>query len=224
MKNFLTGESLELIDLSQKIVPPGTTDRPFRIERSFLHDQTWKHEITTHSHVGTHIESPAHFFENGKDLEQYSLEAFCGRAWFCDFNRVTEDHDEVTAELLEVQLGKQIERGDIVIARNCDRENRMRVKNTGRRELLPSFSPEAGVWLRDQGVKMVGIDHHFHLGKSIDKTRAFHQILMAEDVVLIEGLDGLDRVTRTPFLFMAFPYRVEGIDSSFARAVAFVER
>ncbi len=224
MKNFFTGENLELIDLSQKIVPPGTSDRPFRIDRSFLQDRTWKHEIVTHSHVGTHIESPAHFFENGKDLEQFSLDAFCGRAWFCDFNEVSEVHDEVTADQLDTQLGKVIEPGDIVIGRNCDQENKILVQKTGRREFLPSFTPEAGIWLRERKVKMVGIDHHFHLGKSIDKTRAFHEILMAKDVLLIEGLDHLDRVAVVPFVFLAFPYRVEGIDSSFARAVAFIGR
>ena len=46
---------------------------------------------------------------------------------------------------------------------------------------------------------------------------------MAQDVLLIEGLDNLDQITTTPS-FLAFPYRVEGIDSSFARAVAFLER
>lgn len=224
MKNLFTSKDLKLVDLSQKIVPPGTPTRPFRVERNYLHDRTWKHEIYTHSHVGTHIESPAHFFENGKDLEQFSLEAFCGRAWFCDYFDVSETHDEVTTDLLEIQLGEKVEKGDIVIGRNCDKENLQKVKQTGNRELLPSFSPEAGIWLRDRGVKMVGIDAHFHLGKNVEKTREFHQILMAQDVLLIEGLDNLDQITTTPFVFLAFPYRVEGIDSSFARAVAFLER
>lgn len=224
MKNLFNGKDLKLVDLSQKIVPPGTPTRPFRVERSFLHDRTWKHEIFTHSHVGTHIESPAHFFEGGKDLEQFSLETFCGRAWFCDFFDVSETHDEVTNDLLESQLGQRIEKGDIVIGRNCDKENMKKVKQTGKRELLPSFSPEAGVWFRDHGVKMVGIDTYFHLGKTIEKTRDFHQILMAQDILIIEGLDNLDQITVTPFVFFAFPYRVEGIDSSFTRAVAILER
>ncbi len=224
MKNLFTSEDLELIDLSQKIVPPGTPTRPFRVEKSLLQDRTWKHEIFTHSHVGTHIESPAHFFEKGKDLEQFPLEAFCGRAWFCDFFEVSETNNEVTADLLEIQLGKKIEKGDLVIGRNCDKENLKKVKETGKIELLPSFSPEAGIWLRDHEVKMVGIDAYFHLGKSIEKTREFHQILMAKDVLLIEGLNGLDQITTIPFVFLAFPYRVEGIDSSFTRAVAILER
>jgi len=37
-------------------------------------------------------------------------------------------------------------------------------------------------------------------------------------------LDNLDQITIAPFVFLAFPYRVEGIDSSFARAVAILER
>jgi len=40
MKNLFTSEDLELIDLSQKIVPPGTPTRPFRVEKSLLQDRT----------------------------------------------------------------------------------------------------------------------------------------------------------------------------------------
>ena len=33
MKNLFTSKDLKLVDLSQKIVPPGTPTRPFRVEQ-----------------------------------------------------------------------------------------------------------------------------------------------------------------------------------------------
>jgi len=57
-----------IVDLSTRIAPPGTEDRPFRVERGRLADDSFKHDVSTHTHVGTHIESPAHFFEGGRRL------------------------------------------------------------------------------------------------------------------------------------------------------------
>ncbi|MEI6157624.1 MAG: cyclase family protein [Atribacterota bacterium] len=218
------GEEKQLIDLSLEVVPPGTTDRPFVVEQKFLSDKTIKNEIFTHSHVGTHIESPAHYFKGGKDLSMFPLSAFYGRAWFLDVEVFTPEHDEIQPEDLFALLGEVLAPGDIVIGRNRDKKNRKMVQNTGRRELLPSFSPEAAIWLRDREVKMVGIDHFFHLGKNVEKSRLFHDILLSRDILLIEGLDHLEEVKMVPFFLVAFPYRVRGMESSFARAVAFVGR
>ena len=84
-------------------------------------------------------------------MEQFFLEAFCGRAWFCDYFDVSETHDEVTTDLLEIQLGEKVEKGDIVIGRNCDKENSKR-SNKLVIEVATIFSPAAELAC-DRGVK-----------------------------------------------------------------------
>ena len=80
------------------------------------------------------------------------------------------------------------------------------------------------MWLRDRGVKMLGIGGAFRLGVTITAARALHDILMARDVCLVEFLDGLDALSRREFFFMALPFKCAEIDSAPARAIAIEER
>ena len=64
-----------IVDLSYLVVPPGTRERPYVVQRGRLADQAYKFDIVrTHTHVGTHVETPAHFFPDGKiDLSQPTI-------------------------------------------------------------------------------------------------------------------------------------------------------
>ncbi|MEA3345024.1 MAG: cyclase family protein [Chloroflexota bacterium] len=209
-------DKYRLVDLSYEVVPPGSEDRPFEIERGYLADRAYKHDVRTHSHVGTHVEAPAHFFDEGKNTSEFPLTHFMGRAILLDVEDV-EATPRVTPAYLEQAIGELIQEGDIVICRNLDAG----AKEEGRN---PVLTPEAARWLRDHKIKMLGIDTHFGLGEDIPSTRALHDILQSEDVCLIEWLDNLEALRSREFFFMALPYKVDRMDSSWARAVAIEER
>jgi len=205
-----------LVDLSYTVVPPGSEDRPFEIERGYLADRAYKHDVRTHSHVGTHVEAPAHFFDDGKDTTEFPLTHFMGRAILLDVEDVAA-MPKITPAYLEQAIGDLIQEGDIIICRNLDTQ----AKAEGRK---PVLTPEAAHWLRQHRIKMLGIDTHFGLGEDIQSTRALHDILQSEGVCLIEWLDNLEALQRREFFFMALPYKVRQMDSSWARAVAIEER
>jgi len=209
-------EKYRLVDLSYTVVPPGSEDRPFEIQRGYLADMAYKHDVRTHSHVGTHVEAPAHFFDGGKDTTQFPLTHFMGRAILLDVKDVAAT-PRITPTYLEETIGDLIQEGDIVICRNSD----ARAKAEGRK---PVLTPEAARWLREHKIKMLGIDTHFGLGEDITSTRALHDILQSEDVCLIEWLDNLDALQSREFFFMALPYKVQRMDSSWARAIAIEEK
>ena len=77
-----------LIDLALVVAPPGTDERPFVAERGLLADDCFKHDITTHTHVGCHIESPSHYSLDWPDVSAYPLEKFCGRAVLAEINTI----------------------------------------------------------------------------------------------------------------------------------------
>ena len=78
-------EKYRVVDLSYLVVPPGTPDRPFVIQRGRLGDLAYKFDIVrSHTHVGTHVETPAHFFPGGKDATALALDSFFGRAVLLD--------------------------------------------------------------------------------------------------------------------------------------------
>ena len=202
-----------VVDLSCVVVPPGTPDRPYIVERGLLADFAYKHEVHTHSHVGTHVESPAHFFPNGKDATQLPLDAFFGRAVLLD----VPDAAAATAidgAYLDAAIGPTLRDGDIVICRNSDPDA----------DVTPCLTPEAALWLRDRGIKMLGIDTQFRLGATLTASRALHDILMQRDVCLVEFLDNLAELRRPEFFFMALPARIAQVDSALARAIAIEER
>ena len=203
-----------LVDLSYTVVPPGTAGRPFVVQRGRLSDNAYKFDIVrSHTHVGTHVEAPAHFYLGGKDVTHLPLEAFFGRAVLLDVPDAAAAQ-EIDDDYLDEAIGDILEPDDIVVCRNSDLEA----------EHAPCLTPQAAMWLRDHKIKMLGIDEHFRLGATITASRALHDILMSRDITLIEFLDNLADLRRREFFFMALPFKCAQIDSSWARAIAIEER
>ena len=206
-----------LIDLSYEVVPGASQERYLEIERGLLADNAFMHHVRTHTHVGTHVEVDAHFFEGGRDVTGYELTAFMGRGLLLDVPDV-EATPEITAAYLERTLGQRIGQGDIIICRNADPASRSGVRPK------PALTPEAARWFAEHKVKMVGVDNNFRLGCDVPSGRALHEIFMGAGGTLVEFLDHLDQIRRPEFYFMALPYKARTIDSSWARAVAIEER
>ncbi len=206
-------DKYRVVDLSYQVVPPGTPDRPFVIQRGRLSDNAYKFDIIrTHTHVGTHVECPAHFYPGGKDVTELPLDTFYGRAVLLDVPDAGAAQ-EIGPAYLDAALGALIQHRDIVICRNSD----------PRPGPHPCLTPEAAIWMRDREVKLLGIGTDFSLGATITAARALHDILMAQDACLAEFLDGLGQLRRREFFFMALPFKCAQIDSAPARAIAIEE-
>jgi len=207
-----------IVDISYEVVPPGSEDRPFVIERGFLADMAYKYDVTrTHSHVGTHVETPAHFFDGGKDVTDLPLTTYFGRAILLEIDDA-QKNTAIMPPFLEKAIGDIIREGDIVICRNNDRESLK-----GNRQ-KPHLTPEAARWLKDHNIKMLGIDNNVGLSKDIPSGRELHDILMGADVPIIEWLDNLDQLKKREFFVMALPFKVKTMDSSWARVIAIEDR
>ncbi|MHB1355753.1 MAG: cyclase family protein [Anaerolineae bacterium] len=202
-----------LVDLSYEVIPGASTDRYFNIERGLLADNAFMHHVRTHTHVGTHVEVAAHFYEGGRDITAYDLERFMGRGLLLDIIDAVKT-PLITAETMEAQLGALMGEGDIIICRNSDPQSL-----AGNRP-VPALTPEAARWIAAHKAKMVGIDTHFSLGVDVAHGRELHDILMSADITLVEFLANLEQLKRSEFYFMALPYKCRTIDSGWARAVA----
>jgi kynurenine formamidase len=212
-----------VLDLSTRIVPPGTADRPLIAKRGLLADDTFKHDVATHTHVGTHIESPAHFIEGGKRLENMPLDRFYGRAVLFDFAGIA--CEPIGGKELQADVGSLLRDGDILLCRNTHPQWR-RVHAEDRKR-LPYLCADGARWLVARKVKLLVIDDFcgIRIANGKDVSRENHAILMAAGVEMpvIEFPDGLEQLRRKEFFFMALPLRIEGLDSVWARAIAIEE-
>ena len=209
-----------IIDLSYEVDPDNyPPDRPFELTLGYLADNAFKYDVRTHSHVGTHIEAPAHFFQGGRDITSYPLDAFYGRALLLDVQDATKA-TQIGGQYLDELLGQAVQSGDIIICRNSDRAS-LSARDPSR---YPTLTPDAGRWFAAHEIKMLGIDNHFRLGKDIADGRALHDILMSRGVTFIEWLDNLAALSQAVFFFMALPFKVRKMDSSWCRAIAIEER
>ena len=206
-----------IVDISYEVIPPGSDDRPFVIKKGFLADMAYKYDVVkTHSHVGTHVESPAHFFDNGKDTTELPLSVYYGRAILLEIDDATKNI-AIMPDFLENAIGDIIKDGDIIICRNNDQESLKGNKPK------PHLTPESARWFNAHKVKMIGIDNNVGLSKDIPSTREFHDILMAQGVPIIEWLDNLDQLKKREFFLMSLPFKVKQMDSSWARVIAIEE-
>ena len=210
----------EIIDISHTVIPGEDADRPFAIQKALLQDNTFRYDILkTHSHVGCHVEVGAHFYENGKSITDYPLERFYGPGVLLSVKEMI-----ITSESCEKLLGNKIEEGDIVVIRNDTgiKLTKQQLYMEGE-DRLPKLTPSAAKWIAKYKPKLIVLDY-IRFGEDIEETRQFHDILMSLDVNFVEFVDNLDKITKERFFVMALPYKVQGLDSSFCRAIVIQEK
>ena len=210
----------EIIDISYTVVPGENPDRPFAIQKALLDDKTFRYDILkTHSHVGTHVEVGAHFYEDGKTITEYPLERFHGPGILFSIKEIN-----VTEETCIKTIGSKIQDEDIIILRN-DTGIKLTKQQIymGEEANLPIITLEAARWLAKYKPKLLVLDN-IRLGENIDEIREFHDILMSQDTNLVEIVDNLDKITQERFYVMSFPIKFQRLDSSFCRAIVIQKR
>lgn len=149
------------------------------------------------AHNGTHVDAPYHFINDGKTLEQVSLEKFVGLCY------VAEQDGVVTAEDAKDILQK-------AAGANADADKRILIK--GKAEV----SEEAARVFADAGVLLVGNE-----SQTVGPENApmkVHLILLGTEVVLLEGIR-LAKVPEGVYLLNAAPLNLGGADGAPCRAI-----
>jgi len=203
-----------LMDISKTLTPslatyPGDPRYVFEHVKHVVKDGVTVSRIDCGLHTGTHLDTPAHFVSGGKEIQDFPVSAFTGRAHVVDCTSVDRF---VEVSQLKTQDSK-LKAGDFVL---------LKTKNSWQdpakfNEAFISLSPEAAAWLVKQGVKAMGTD-----GPSIDRfhsgTHPTHLALMKHDVLIYENLV-LKDVAPGTYTFYGFPLKIEHGEASPVRAV-----
>ena len=214
------------------------TAQPFRLEvvsaqRTAAGYYYAANNIAAAEHGGTHLDAPVHFAEGKHATDQIPLDQLIGPAVVVDVtSQVTAEGADyqITPQLLE-SAGVDSLAGKIVLFRTGwgdrwpDRARYLGTAKTGPAAVpelhFPGIHPNAARWLRDRGVKAVGIDTpSIDYGQS--QTFETHQLLFAADIPAFENVAHLDRLPATGAFVIALPMKIGGGSGGPLRIVAWI--
>jgi len=203
-----------IIDLSEEIIPGilkvngeyvhGNQTRRFEI-RQFIYapDKALMHWVETETHIGTHVELPAHLTDGAKSASEMPLESFLGEAIILKFDFLKPKDGK--GQPINPSHLKKVRKNDIVL-----------LWSPYEGDESPYISPESAEWLAKKPVKMVGVQN---IGVEAPGSMATHKNLLGNDIPLIEGLVNLEEVQKERVFYIGLPLRVAGLDSSWIRAI-----
>jgi arylformamidase len=171
--------------------------------------QIGKIEMVTNT--GTYVDVPFHRFANGKDMSEVALEKFAnleGIVIRADFSKGIE----VGKAFFE---GVDVKNKAVLINSNWSRYWRTDTYF----ENHSFLTEEAAIYLRDRGVKLVGIDSH-NIDDTRTKARPVHTVLLQAEILIAEHLCNLDQLPGVGFTFNAVPPKFKGVGTFPVRAYA----
>ena len=172
-------------------------------------------EIRMWSHVGTHMDAPAHIFEDGATLDSFDVGSFGGAAVVVDIGALKKDEIGVSDLLAYEEL--LIESDFLLLRSGWSKAWGLEDYFHG----YPVLSGEAARWLATLDLKGIGIDMiSIDADGSVDLP--VHNILLGNNVLVIENLTNLGELPASGFTFYALPLKFEGVDGSPVRAIAVI--
>jgi arylformamidase len=166
--------------------------------------------ISSSVHLGTHVDAPHHFLNDGRTVEQLPLDVLTGPCYVAQLPDGIEaitaevlDRTEITSEMKRVLFGT--------------RNSHLWAKGESKFQTdFVAITDDGAEWLVERGVQLVGVDYLSvaPYGDSVPT----HTVLLKAGVVVVEGLN-LSKVMRGFYDLYCLPLKIAGSDGAPARAI-----
>lgn len=160
-------------------------------------------------HIGTHVDAPDHFLDNGQTVEHLPLDLLVG-----------------PATVIKISPGEMITPQDLRGAEIPDGTRRLLIKTPnsalwsgGVQEFQEDFiALEAGAaqYLVDLGIEVIGVDY-LSVAPFADPAPT-HRILLEAGILIIEGLN-LSGIQPGTYRLYCLPLKIKGADGAPARVL-----
>lgn len=161
--------------------------------------------IQTSTHVGTHVDAPFHYLNEGERIIDLELERFIGRCQVIDMGHAPAINEQALK-------GKDISQTERLLIRTSLPNRPDRFPS----EVTP-ITPDGAAYMASLGVKLIGVD-----SPSVDpvtsKDLPGHHALNTHDIYILENVM-LDDVAEGYYELIALPLPLEEADGSLVRAV-----
>jgi kynurenine formamidase len=168
------------------------------------------------SHSGTHIDAPFHFIDKGLKIDKIPLKRLvCNAVLF----RIKKGQNQAITKKdiieFEKKHGKISNNSTIIFATGW-------YKNLSKKHYFynnPGLSINAARYLASKKINLVGIDSpSIDLGK--DSSFSVHHVLLSRDVLIVENLCNLEKISGVHFKLIVLPLKLKGATGSPVRAIA----
>lgn len=160
--------------------------------------------ISTTTHIGTHMDAPYHFDEEGITIDQIDVNRLIGKATLVE----CIGEETITREMLEAKTIK----GTIIMIKTQEQANPERFP-----EEVPALTEDAINYLASIDIKVFGIDVP-SVDNITSSTLDNHHTFQKYDIINIENLL-LEDVSEGYYDFIGLPLKVVGADGCPIRAV-----
>lgn len=202
----------EIYDISMELntdTPEWPGDRPFEYALSVTKEQSGSvnvGEIKTSTHLGTHIDAPFHYDDNGLTIEKMPLEVYLS-----------------TAQVVDVQGMKKIDSKDLpepeegvtaVLLKSCSWKDRTKFP-----ESWPVFGESIAEWMKEKGIRLLGVDVP-SVDQETSKELPMHQAMNVNGRYILEGIV-LNDIDAGVYQLAALPLKIKGAEGSPVRAALY---
>jgi len=207
------------IDLSHPIadkmpVFPGTPDVNIKQFSTVEKEGFAEKELELATHIGTHMDAPAHMIDGGKTLDQYQVSDFTGRAYIITFSQ--DDLEGLEQDEYLSQFENEIREADFIILKTDWSE---KWGSDAYFKDYPALDKSGAEYLSSFRIKGIGLDA-ISIDQHDNENYDAHHIILGNEILIIENLTGLDKIRSSFFNLFVFPLKIVDSDGSPLRAVA----
>jgi arylformamidase len=161
-------------------------------------------------HVGTHVDAPHHFLNDGRTVETLSLDILTGDAFVLNLD---DGISLVTADVLDAA---PIPPATLRLLLRTGNSRQWTLDAPEFQRDFTAISADGAEWLVEHGIRLIGVD--YLSVAPFDDPVPTHQILLRAGVIIIEGCD-LHHVPQGKYKLYCLPLKLIGAEGSPARAV-----
>ena len=204
-----------IVDLSSHI-DPGTSKRLCKIKRFYQESTKDYHShLEIESHLGTHIETPYHYDDTWKDIVGLPLTAFIGRGIRLHLN--CKPGAPISRAVLDKADKGRVRENDVVI---LDSDFHSEPFSLDPNDQRPYLNKESGQWFVQKKVKCIGFGDGVAIEFSVKDACDIHETVMPHDILFLEVVRNIDKISSDVFLISYAPMPIKGLDSCCVRAFA----
>jgi arylformamidase len=209
---------MRVIDLTMVITPsipvfPGSPHPSFIPWSSFDSDGYDSEAMFMSTHTGTHVDAPSHFAPGLASIDMIPASRLVCNAVLIK----TPKRANQLVELEDLENDRVREGDTVVIATGWEK----RVARSQYMTENPGLSEQVAKYLARKKVNAVAIDGP-SIDAGIDNKFTAHNILLPRNILAVENLCNVSKLSRSRFTLIISPLKLGGATGSPARALALV--